>query len=67
MNEIKDPVNTIMIAAPIGLSMCGMLFIMANIAYFAVGTPHEIADSGVTVASFFMGKVFGSAASRAVG
>lgn len=66
MNEIKDPINTIMVAAPIGLSTCGMLFIMANVAYFAAGTPHEIASSGVTVASFFMGKVFGPAARRAV-
>ena len=66
MNEIKNPVPTIMIAAPIGLTLCGALFIMANIAYFSVGTPHEIANSGVTVASFFMGKVFGSAARKAV-
>ena len=35
-------------------------------AYYAAATPEEIAKSGVTVAGYFMGKVFGSAAERAL-
>ncbi|KAJ5535586.1 hypothetical protein N7513_008772 [Penicillium frequentans] len=66
MNEIRNPVRTVKIAAPIGLSICGVLYILANVAYYAAATPEEIANSGTTVASFFMGKVFGSAAERAL-
>ncbi|KAI1324599.1 high affinity methionine permease [Xylariaceae sp. FL0255] len=66
MNEIKNPVRTVKIAAPLGLSICGVLYLLANVAYFAAATPAEIASSGTTVASYFMGKVFGSAAKRAL-
>ncbi|OPB41247.1 Amino acid transporter [Trichoderma guizhouense] len=66
MNEIKNPVRTIKIAGPLGLSTCGILYILANVAYFSAATPAEIAASGTTVASFFMKKVFGRAAQRAL-
>jgi amino acid transporter len=66
LNEVKDPVRTIKIAGPLGLSTCGILYILANIAYFSAATPKEIAASGTTVASFFMGKVFGTSAQRAL-
>ncbi|KAJ6031004.1 hypothetical protein N7540_001736 [Penicillium herquei] len=66
MNEIRNPVRTVKIAAPIGLSICGTLYILANVAYYAAATPEEIANSGTTVAAFFMGKVFGSTAERAL-
>lgn len=66
LNEVKDPVRTIKIAGPLGLSTCGILYILANVAYFSAATPAEIAKSGTTVASFFMKKVFGSAAQRAL-
>lgn len=66
LNEVKDPVRTIKIAGPLGLSTCGVLYLLANVAYFAAATPQEIADSGTTVASYFMGKVFGDAAQKAL-
>ncbi|PTB37078.1 uncharacterized protein TrAFT101_010811 [Trichoderma asperellum] len=66
LNEVKDPVRTIKIAGPLGLSTCGILYILANVAYFSAATPKEIAASGTTVASFFMGKVFGKSAQRAL-
>ncbi|KAJ5704296.1 hypothetical protein N7493_011434 [Penicillium malachiteum] len=66
MNEIRNPVRTVKIAAPIGLSLCGVMYILANVAYYAAATPEEIANSGTTVAAFFMGKVFGSTAERAL-
>lgn len=66
MNEIRDPIRTIKIAAPVGFSFVGISYILANVAYYAAATPEEISKSGVTVASFFMGKVFGSAAERAL-
>lgn len=66
LNEIRNPVRTLKIAAPIGLSICGVLYMLANVAYYAAATPEEVAASGTTVASFFFGKVFGSAGKRAL-
>ncbi|CAG8058085.1 unnamed protein product [Penicillium salamii] len=66
VNEIRNPIRTMKIAAPIGLAICGILYLLANVAYYAAATPQEIAQSGVTVAAFFMGKVFGTAAKRAL-
>ena len=66
LNEVKRPVRTIKIAGPLGLCTCGVLYILTNVAYFAAATPEEVAESGVTVASFFMRKVFGRAAERAL-
>ena len=66
MNEIKNPVRTIKIAGPLGLSTCGILYLLANVSYFAAATPEEIANSGTTVAAYFMGKVFGSTAEKAI-
>ncbi|ERS94882.1 high affinity methionine permease [Sporothrix schenckii 1099-18] len=64
LNEVKRPVRTLKIAGPLGLGICGVLYLLANVAYFAAATPQEIAASGVTVASYFMLKVFGATASR---
>ncbi|CEJ80219.1 Putative High affinity methionine permease [[Torrubiella] hemipterigena] len=66
LNEVKNPVRTIKIAGPLGLSICGVLYLLANVAYFAAATPKEVAASGTTVAAYFMGKVFGTAAQRAL-
>lgn len=66
LNEVKNPVRTIKVAGPLGLSICGVLYLLANVAYFAAATPQEIAASGTTVAAYFMGKVFGRSAERAL-
>ncbi len=66
LNEVKNPVRTIKIAGPLGLGICGILYMFANIAYFASGTPDEIKSSSTTVAARFMGRVFGLAGQRAL-
>ncbi|MCJ1308281.1 hypothetical protein MMC25_001934 [Agyrium rufum] len=66
LNEVRRPVRTIKIAGPLGLSICGVLYLLANVAYYSSATPKEIAASGSTVAAFFFGKVFGTAAKRAL-
>lgn len=66
LNEIHNPVRTLKIAAPTGLGICGVLYLLANVSYYAAATPEEVSNSGTTVASYFMGKVFGSAAERAL-
>ncbi|KAL5045548.1 amino acid permease-domain-containing protein [Aspergillus fruticulosus] len=67
LNEIGNPVHTLKIAAPTGLGICGVLYLLANVAYYAAATPEEIANSGTTVTSYFMGMVSGKAAERAPG
>jgi len=66
LNEVKRPVRTLKIAGPLGLGICGLLYIFANIAYFAAATPTEIAASSTTVASYFAGKVFGTTAEKVI-
>lgn len=62
LNEVKNPVRTLKIAGPLGLGTCGVLYLLANVAYFSAGTPKEVAASSVTVASFFVKTVFGHTA-----
>ncbi|KAE8447040.1 hypothetical protein EG329_011175 [Mollisiaceae sp. DMI_Dod_QoI] len=66
LNEVKRPVRTLKIAGPLGLGICAVLYLLANVAYFAAATPKEIAASGTTVASYFALKVFGHRAQRAL-
>ncbi|KAH6664717.1 high affinity methionine permease [Halenospora varia] len=66
LNEVKDPQRTLKVSAPLGLFICAVLFILANVAYFTAATPQEITKSGTTVASFFVGKVCGPTAQRAI-
>ena len=66
LNEVKRPVRTLKIAGPLALGICTLLYLLANVAYFAAATPKEIAHSGVTVAGFFFGQVFGESAERAL-
>jgi amino acid transporter len=66
LNEVKRPVHTLKIAGPLGLGICAVLYLLANVAYFSAATPAEIAESGTTVASYFVGKVFGSTVERVI-
>lgn len=65
LNEVKNPVRTLKIAGPLGLGICTFMCLLANVSYYAASTPKQLAASGVTVASLFMGKVFGSHMQRA--
>jgi amino acid transporter len=56
---VKNPVRTLKIAGPLGLGICGVFYLLANVAYFSAATPQEVAKSGVTVAALFMGRIFG--------
>ncbi|KAI9687113.1 MAG: hypothetical protein M1822_002524 [Bathelium mastoideum] len=64
LNEVKRPVHTLKIAGPLGLGVCGVLYLLANVSYFSAATPKQIAASDNTVASFFFGQVFGETAQQ---
>ncbi|KZT38210.1 amino acid transporter [Sistotremastrum suecicum HHB10207 ss-3] len=66
LNEVRNPIRTLKIAGPLGLGICAVLYLLANVAYFAASTKTEILKSGVTVASLFFGNVFGAHAQKAL-
>ncbi|KAI6039969.1 amino acid transporter, partial [Pisolithus marmoratus] len=65
LNNVRNPVRTLKISGPLRLGICTLLYILANVAYFAAATKTEIEDSGVTVAALFFKNVFGTTAERA--
>ncbi|KAL3469617.1 high affinity methionine permease [Aspergillus californicus] len=67
VNEVKNPTKTLKWSAPLSLLATGILYMLANIAYFAAASKEEILNSDVNVASVFFEKTFGSGgASRAL-
>ena len=64
LNEVINPVQTVKVAGPLGLALVGSLSLLINVAYFASATPEEASKSSVTIAAFFLGKVFGPEVSR---
>lgn len=36
MNDVKNPVRTLKIAGPLGLSLVTVLYMLANVAYFSL-------------------------------
>ncbi|OBZ67883.1 High-affinity methionine permease [Grifola frondosa] len=42
LNNVKNPVRTLKIAGPLGLGICAVLYLLANVAYFAAATKDEI-------------------------
>ena len=35
LNDVKNPIRTLKISAPLGLGICAILYILANVAFFA--------------------------------
>ena len=35
LNNVKNPVRTLKIAGPLGLGICAILYLLANVSYFA--------------------------------
>lgn len=59
MGELKNPQRTLKIAAPLALSGVMILYVLANVAYFAAIPKAELAKSEVIVAGIFFRNVFG--------
>ncbi|KAK4106158.1 amino acid transporter [Parathielavia hyrcaniae] len=59
LTEVRNAPKTLRRAAPIAISVVTVLYVLANIAYFAAMTKEEIADSRVVVAAQFFQNVWG--------
>ncbi|KAL2259540.1 hypothetical protein VTK26DRAFT_6764 [Humicola hyalothermophila] len=67
LSEIKDPRRTLTIAAPLAIGGVTILYVLANVAYFAAIPKADLATSEVIVAGLFFRNVFGdSAGARAL-
>lgn len=64
--ETKDPVRALKISAPVALAAVALLYMLANIAYFAVVPADEMRSSGRILAASFFRIVIGPKAERAV-
>lgn len=59
LGEVRDPVRTLRIAAPIALALVSAAYLAVNVAFFLVVDKDEFRDAGVVVAAVFFRKVFG--------
>ncbi|KAB5558261.1 phosphatidylinositol 4-kinase-like protein [Coniochaeta sp. 2T2.1] len=59
LTEVRDAPRTLRKAAPIAVSAITLLYLLANIAYFAAMTKLDLADANVTVAAAFFKNVWG--------
>ncbi|KIV95113.1 hypothetical protein, variant [Exophiala mesophila] len=67
LGEIRNPTRTLKVAAPLAIGGVTILYVLANVAYFAAIPKEEMATSEVIVAGVFFRNVFGnSAAARSL-
>ncbi|KAK4679769.1 hypothetical protein QC764_207030 [Podospora pseudoanserina] len=59
MGELKNPQRTLKIAAPLAVIGVTVLYVLANVAYFAAIPKAELAKSEVIVAGLFFRNMFG--------
>ncbi|PSN65237.1 high-affinity methionine permease [Corynespora cassiicola Philippines] len=62
--EIKNPFPTLKKIAPLSLIIVAILYILANVAYFAAVPAAEIRESGELAAAMFFEAVFGGKAAQ---
>ncbi|KAK3937989.1 putative high affinity methionine permease [Diplogelasinospora grovesii] len=66
LSETKHPVRTLKIAAPLAVSVIGVLYMLVNISYFAAVSKDDMLSSDVLVAAALFRNVFGGTAERAL-
>lgn len=62
VGELRDPRRTLAVAAPLAVGGVTVLYVLANVAYFAAIPKSELAKSEVIVAGLFFRNVFGASA-----
>ncbi|KAF9459045.1 high affinity methionine permease [Collybia nuda] len=64
LSEVKNPARTIRIAGPLAIAVVAVLYMLANVAYFAGASKEEITGSGRLVAALLFRNVYGPKAER---
>jgi len=44
LNNVHNPVRTLKIAGPLGLGICAVLYLLANVAYFSAASKARISS-----------------------
>ncbi|KAB8229493.1 amino acid/polyamine transporter I [Aspergillus alliaceus] len=67
LSEVKNPKKTLRIALPSAMGIITVLYVLANVAYFAAVPKEEFTNSNITIAASLFKNVFGdSAGSKAL-
>ncbi|KAK4056089.1 hypothetical protein OIO90_002820 [Microbotryomycetes sp. JL221] len=66
LSEVRNPIRTAKLAAPLALGIVAILYLLVNIAFFAAVPKDRILDSNRLLAAEFFGIMFGDRANRAV-
>ncbi|KAI1798050.1 APC amino acid permease [Ganoderma leucocontextum] len=64
--EVRDPVKTMKRAAPLAMLFVTLMYMLVNVAYYAVVDKAEILSSGRIAAALYFGRLWGVGAERAV-
>lgn len=59
LSEVRNPISTLKVAAPVALSLVSLGYILANISYFLVVSKEDFRSSGVVIAGYFFKNIFG--------
>ncbi|KAJ5987225.1 hypothetical protein N7451_011590 [Penicillium sp. IBT 35674x] len=62
LSEVKNPQRTLRIALPTAMSLITVLYILANIAYFAGVSKEDFMSSDITIAATLFRNVYGQSA-----
>ncbi|KAM3510115.1 hypothetical protein MY11210_006032 [Beauveria gryllotalpidicola] len=62
LGEVRNPRRTLAIAAPLAVGIVTLLYMLANIAYFAAVSKLDLATSELLVAALFFKNMFGNSA-----
>ncbi|CEI62429.1 hypothetical protein FVEN_g4971 [Fusarium venenatum] len=65
VNEIQNPIPTLKRNGTVSLTVVAVLYMLCNIAYFAVVPKEEFAEASETAASIFFSKLFGGSEAAA--
>ena len=62
LSDVRDPVRTLKIAAPVALTLVSVAYLAINVAFFLVVDKDDFRSAGVVVAGIFFRNVFGAGA-----
>ncbi|KAH8829246.1 APC amino acid permease, partial [Flagelloscypha sp. PMI_526] len=66
LSEVRDPIRTVKIAAPLGLALVTFVYVAVNISYFAVVSKNDIIHSRTIAAALYFRNLFGPGTERAL-
>ncbi|KAI0711347.1 APC amino acid permease [Earliella scabrosa] len=66
LGEVRDPVRTMKRAAPLAMVSVTIVYMLVNIAYYAVVDANDILGSGRIAAALYFGKIWGVNTERIV-